>query len=765
MPNQIIMKFIYKNIFFFIVFAFALSANAQNSFYNIDSVQTIEIYFEQANWDYQMDTAKYGQEEYTLAKWVKVNGVQYDSVGVKYKGNSSYDSTYTKNPLHIALDEFREQSHNGVTDIKLGNAYADPSMIREVLGYEILKNYMHCPSANFAKVYINGVYVGVYSSAENIDKSFCSNHFNSSKNTFVKCNPTVIPTAKVKSNLKYISTDSSAYATYYELKSDQGWNELINLCDTITNTPSAIGNIMDIDRVLWMLAFNNTFVNLDSYTGAFAQNYYLYRDKTKHFNPIIWDLNMAFGGFPNVGYSNTSLGALDIATLQKLPTNIHSTDAYWPLIKGIMSNAQYKRKYIAHMKTMLNEFVTNNTYKTLIDSLQNIVSTAVQADTNKFFTDNDFTNATSNNIAFTSYSIPGITTLMDARATYLLATSEFTATEPVITNITTSTEYPVLNTSIGIKATVSNASLVYLNYRTDDDLKFTTIQMYDDGLHNDSLASDGIYGNSFIIDNNIAQYYLYAENTSAGKFSPARAEHEFYSIKAYTQELSAGEVVINEFLASNKGINYDNEGKYEDWIELYNNTDKDINLFGHYISDSKANLTKYTFKENSIITAKGFLTLWADEDSSTATAQHCNFKLSGSGEAIYLTNSNQTIVDSIIFGAQTSDVSMGRCVDGIGKFYSLIIPTYNKANFCSTVGIEDETTISSKIYPNPANNVLNISNSSNNLSTVNIYNVIGNLIYSNSFNNSNISIDTSNWNNGVYILKMNNSTSKIIIQH
>ena len=109
---------------------------AQNPFYALSTIQKIEVHFSAVNWDYHMDTAKIGADDYVLAEWVKINGLQFDSVGVKYKGNSSYDSTYIKNPLHIELDFVNDQAYNGVTDIKLGNGYADPSVIREVRSEE-----------------------------------------------------------------------------------------------------------------------------------------------------------------------------------------------------------------------------------------------------------------------------------------------------------------------------------------------------------------------------------------------------------------------------------------------------------------------------------------------------------------------------------------------------------------------------------------------------------------------------------------------------
>ena len=182
------------------------TVHAQVTFYDQDKIQKIEITFTQPNWDYQLDTAKAGFDSYIFASKIKINGVELDSVGVKYKGNSSYDANFKKNPLHIELDTYKKQSYQGIEDIKLGNAYDDPSLIREVLSYDILKNYMDCPRSNFTQVYINGVYIGLYSNDESITKSFCSDHFYSSKNTFVKCNPIGTASSNTKSNLKKLST-------------------------------------------------------------------------------------------------------------------------------------------------------------------------------------------------------------------------------------------------------------------------------------------------------------------------------------------------------------------------------------------------------------------------------------------------------------------------------------------------------------------------------------------------------------------------------
>ena len=116
---------------FLMLFLLCIQVNGQD-LYDLNTIQKIEISFTQSDWDHQLDILKTGTDKYLLAEWVKVNGVKFDSVGVKYKGSSSYDSTFKKNSLHIELNNKKDQSYQGYVDIKLGNSYSDPSMRREV---------------------------------------------------------------------------------------------------------------------------------------------------------------------------------------------------------------------------------------------------------------------------------------------------------------------------------------------------------------------------------------------------------------------------------------------------------------------------------------------------------------------------------------------------------------------------------------------------------------------------------------------------------
>ncbi|MFZ4707716.1 MAG: CotH kinase family protein, partial [Bacteroidales bacterium] len=272
-------------LFCILIFSLSIKVSAQSNFYDVNTIQLIEITFTQSNWDYMLDTATAGSEGFILASKIKINGVQYDSVGVKYKGNSSYNSNQVKNPFHIELDTYKNQDYQGFTDIKLGNAFKDPSFLREVLSYKIARNYMAAPQSNFANIYVNNQLLGLYSNSESVGKKFVESHFGSNNNSFFKCNPLngAGPGSSLYPNLVYLGADSTQYYSRYELQSDHGWFDLVNFCDTLANLTTAIDKTLNVNQALWMLAFDNVLVNLDSYIGAFSQNYYLYKDDFSRF--------------------------------------------------------------------------------------------------------------------------------------------------------------------------------------------------------------------------------------------------------------------------------------------------------------------------------------------------------------------------------------------------------------------------------------------------------------------------------------------------
>ncbi|HEY9113199.1 MAG TPA: CotH kinase family protein, partial [Bacteroidales bacterium] len=273
----------------------AMQAAFSQSFYDMSTVNTIEITFQESNWDAILDQLYADGNEERLLGTVALNGQVFDSVGVRYKGNSTYNANQVKNPFNIKLDyTIDDQLIEGYGTLKLANCAKDPSFIRESLSYEIARKYMPASLSNYANVYVNGVLIGLYTSDQDVDKFFMRTHFASDENARIKGELTSDNSPPSGGVWEYYGTDSSSYYDKYALESDFGWQELMWFLDTLNNHTESVEQVLNIDRHLWFIALSNLLVNLDGPINN-PQNYYIYKDDAGRFNPIPWDFNESFG--------------------------------------------------------------------------------------------------------------------------------------------------------------------------------------------------------------------------------------------------------------------------------------------------------------------------------------------------------------------------------------------------------------------------------------------------------------------------------------
>tara|TARA_B100000902_G_scaffold208105_2_gene198113 strand:+ start:12966 stop:15215 length:2250 start_codon:yes stop_codon:yes gene_type:complete len=742
---------------FVILFVFYFYSNnilfSQNQFYDVDSIRDIRINFYDANWDYLLDSLYVvGQKERILAD-IEIDGHNYDSVGVRYKGFSSVSVNRVKNPFNIKLDYIiDDQDHKGVEKLKLSNIIQDPSFIREVLTYEICRKYMPASMANYANLYINDTLWGLYTNVEAVNKDFLNDHFGSKYNPFFKCNPENlnIQIGGENSNLSNThGVDSSDYYTYYDIESDYGWADLYNLIDTLNNFKDSVHYLLNIDRTLWMHALNYSLVNFDSYIG-YAQNFYLYRDQARQFSPIIWDLNMSFGGFRLTDASQLYFSGFDINQAQNMDPLIHYnfiSVSPRPLMRNLFDNERYRKMYLAHIRTIMEENFVNQDYFYRGQYFQSIIDQHVQNDTNKFYSYTDFITNLNNQVSLVASICPGITQLMDSRSSYLSSYKGYLG-HPVINNVTYHPQNLSLGDDLWITASITDATYAMVSYRFGNNQRFRSLEMFDDGNHNDGASGDGIYGCKIINSSNNIDYFLYAENDSAGIFSPERAAYEYYNI---TAKISSGDLVINELMSNNKTVVSDASGKFEDWIELYNTTNTPISTQGLFLSDTILNLFKWDLP-NHIISANDYLIIWADEDGNQGQ-EHANFQLSNLGETLLLSHYDSSLIDSITYVSQNIDVSFGRNPNGFGAF-TMLTPTFS-ANNDYTIANNFTDIDFLDVYPNPFINEIFIYSNSPYFIT----DVTGKIVLEN--NNLDI-LNTSDWNSGVYFIHLNNNTRQVI---
>ena len=156
---------------------------------------------------------------------------------------------------------------------------------------------------------------------------------------------------------------------------------------------------------------------------------------------------------------------------------------------------------------------------------------------------------------------------------------------------------------------------------------------------------------------------------------------------AFTCFEAQGQTYINELMASNQTAVYDDFFEFDDWIEIYHEGGV-LNLAGYYLSDRQDNLTKWEIPSTNAgittITPGGYLVFWLDNDTEQGE-DHANFKLSPDGEGVYLTAPDGvTIIDSIVFPPQQTDISYGRNCDGCGNWMYFDLHTIDDNNSYET---------------------------------------------------------------------------------
>jgi len=149
-----------------------------------------------------------------------------------------------------------------------------------------------------------------------------------------------------------------------------------------------------------------------------------------------------------------------------------------------------------------------------------------------------------------------------------------------------------------------------------------------------------------------------------------------------TDPTSAG-VMINEVLASNSSYP-DPDGSTPDLVELYNPSSSAVNLAGMSFTDSTLNPRRWVVPSGVILSPQGYIVFQFD-GNKPASATNAGFSLSANGDRLYLLTTNAQVLDSVAFGLQTPDYTLGRVPNG-GTTWALCLPTLGSANAAAPLG-------------------------------------------------------------------------------
>ncbi len=220
-------------------------------------------------------------------------------------------------------------------------------------------------------------------------------------------------------------------------------------------------------------------------------------------------------------------------------------------------------------------------------------------------------------------------------------------------------------------------------------------------VHNNAANSTDIYWEA-----NLAM----SSNTTTGEYVSTDETYEMptgnlvlqacYAPMTDEEKRQAGiattPIVINEVSAGNS-ININEYFKKDDWVELYNTTDEDIDLEGMYLTDRSEKPEKYQItakgtRASTIIPAHGYKIIWCSK-RETDTELHANFKLDNADSSVVrLMAADRSWADSIVYCAHNGDQTVGRYPDGGLDIYLMTQPTIRKANLLNSYAKEVQYT-------------------------------------------------------------------------
>ena len=508
-------------------------AQSTDDFFLTDSIREIHITFPIDDWRAVLDSFRLNGDEF-LEGTIEAHGFKFDGAGVQYTPSRAFSAGSLRNGLTLKLNhKIKVANLQGYRSLHLSPALRDPSMIREVLSYEIARDFMPAPRANYVKVFVNGAYYGLFVNVEGADeRPFLKRNFGNSRAAVFLAKKSLTGTAPegcrkgIYGSMEY-EPSTDCYEYNFELRNNANPERLLLLAKALEDAPASAAEWLDVDKTLWWLAFNNLIVNLNSYLGSHSTHYAFCEDNQNKLVPVPMDLNLAFGSFKNTG-SGSDLRTKQLIQLDPL---LHADNAYKPLVSRLLSSKHNQKIYLAHFQTLFNEWFKSGKYESRARQLQQMIRPALEADQNWGYTMEEFDQSLDKTTGRRS-KIPGIAQLMRKRIEFLKKHPLLNAVPPVM-------EAPSVGrralmaadtvTAFHISLSVKNLPRdVVLFYKTAPGQPYVEIKMLDDGKHGDAKAGDGVFGAIIQPGEGSTEiwYYITAENAGALSFFPLQYTRE-----------------------------------------------------------------------------------------------------------------------------------------------------------------------------------------------------------------------------------------------
>lgn len=380
----------------------------QATLFDENTVGRIEIFVRPDSFEYIYTNLI--NDEYIRGDFFFTYQNQVDSfknIGLRMRGNTSLSAQ--KKSFKVSFNEFDEDGEfQGLRKLNLRGSHNDPSMMRERLFYKAWNDAgMPERRSAFVDLYINGVYYGLYTNIEEIDKRWLDRVYGDNDGNLYKC--------QWPASLAYLGTSPGPYKALmhsdteraYDLKTNEladDYTRFAQLATTLNEPvdasyPAKISAILNVESVLKSFAFDVATGNWDDYFYN-QNNYYLYDNPaTGKFEFVVIDTDNTFG----VDWVNR-----DWATRNCLDWYSHSSPR--PLATKLMAVPAYKQQFMDYLFYLTNNIVSPNHLFPWIDDMHELITPSAAIDTYRTYdydySMNDFHNSLTQTIdGHTPYGI------------------------------------------------------------------------------------------------------------------------------------------------------------------------------------------------------------------------------------------------------------------------------------------------------------------------------------------------------------------------
>ena len=655
-------------------------------------------------------------------------------VGLRFRGNTSRENV--KKSFKISFNTYVPgREFFGLKKLNLNAEVNDPSMLRSRISWDLYRGFgLAASRSNHVKLFINGDYYGLYQNTEHIDAEFVESRFDNGRGNLYKC---LYP-----ADLIYSSDNPDDYkASYYgrrayDLKTNKAWDDYRDLAAFIGFLNNAgdqefdcrVAEYFDVNSYLKTAAIDVLSGNWDGYIYN-KNNYYLYHDiLSDRFTYIPYDLDNTYG----VDWIGRNWATRNIY-------NYAATAEWRPLFERLMNSPQYRDLFTYYVSTLLDTAYYTPEHQSAIQNIQVFITPAALSDPYRSldygYDDQAFLQALGQ--AAGGHVDFGVFPFMSQRKSTAQNQLETALIAPAIADVREIFDAWPDTLKVRLYPDGPPSAAAEMNY-TQNGVQYTTSGIWD--------------GQAYFFQIALAQIepLLNYNLTLTGV--------DGFQRQAFCNSRTVGSdgetpLVINEVMSRNSSTLADENGDFDDWIEIHNFGTQPVNTQGLFLSDNDRALTKWPMPE-TIIPAGGFILVWADAELHQGPL-HANFKVDGDGERIYLTRREPDVlkvINAVTIPALPIDYSYGRATDASEEWMLFSVPTPGASNGAPD-GLSEMHEDSNIPFPNPTRDVIRW----NRFADFHIADITGRIIASGSGDE----FDMSRLSSGVYLLKFDDHVFRI----